>query len=140
MTDDDNDEQTKSKTDESEDKGESSGGDGQTAWEEYASDSECPECGEPIIDVRSNCPNCGYEYKEEDFGDKEAGKEFLAGTAVTDEGEEIPDHESGTGEDADGDDDAKGAEADDDDDEEEASEDTSDDSSDDTSDDTSGDE
>ncbi len=72
--------------------------DAETAFEEYASDNKCPECGEPVIDVRANCPNCGYEYKESDYGDKEAGSEFVSGSAVDDEGNEMPDDETGTGE------------------------------------------
>lgn len=72
--------------------------DAETAFEEYAGDKECPECGEPIIDVRANCPNCGYEYKDSDYEDKEAGSEFLAGSAVDDEGNENPEDETGTGE------------------------------------------
>lgn len=71
------------------------GGEGKTAFEEYAGDKECPECGEPIIEVRASCPNCGYEYKDEDYSDKEAGSEFLAGSAVDDEGNEKPDDETG---------------------------------------------
>lgn len=71
--------------------------DAETAFEEYSGDNECPECGEPIIEVRANCPNCGYEYKESDYSDKEAGSEFVAGSAVDDEGNEIPDDETGGG-------------------------------------------
>ena len=71
--------------------------DAETAFEEYTGDAKCPECDEPIIDVRANCPNCGYEYKEEDYGDKEAGSEFVAGSAIDDEGNEMPDDESGGG-------------------------------------------
>lgn len=87
--------------------------DAETAFDEYASDGKCPECGVPIIDVRSNCPSCGYEYKESDYGDKEAGSEFVSGSAVDDEGNEIPDDETGTGE--------GGDEEDDDDDDEDES-------------------
>ncbi len=72
--------------------------DAETAFEEYTSDNKCPECGEPIIDVRANCPNCGYEYQESDYGDAEAGAEFVAGSAVDDEGNENPDDATGTGE------------------------------------------
>lgn len=72
--------------------------DAETSFEEYTGDAKCPECDEPIIDVRANCPNCGYEYKEEDYGDKEAGSEFVAGSAVDDEGNEDPEHESAGGE------------------------------------------
>lgn len=73
----------------------SAGGEGKTAFEEYKGDKECPECGEPIVEVRASCPNCGYEYKKEDYSDEEAGSEFLAGSAVDDEGNEKPDDETG---------------------------------------------
>ena len=76
---------------------ESSGGEGKTAFEEYKGDKECPECGEPIIEVRASCPNCGYEYKDDDYSDEDAGSEFVAGSAVDDEGNEIPDDETGGG-------------------------------------------
>lgn len=85
---------------ESEEKPASNDGDGrvtdaETAFEEYTGDAKCPECDEPIIDVRANCPNCGYEYKESDYGDKEAGSEFVAGSAVDEEGNEKPDDATG---------------------------------------------
>ncbi|HEX2051206.1 MAG TPA: zinc-ribbon domain-containing protein [Actinomycetota bacterium] len=51
----------------------------------------CPECGEPVDDVRVTCPKCGREYTDDDYSDPDAGKEFVAGTAVDDEGNEIPD-------------------------------------------------
>jgi hypothetical protein len=107
--------------------------DAETAFEEYASDKKCPECDEPIIDVRSSCPNCGYEYQESDYSDKEAGSEFVAGSAIDDEGNEIPDHETGGGDEQSEEpglqnDDGEG------DDEEDDDSDTSSDSSDDSSD------
>lgn len=71
--------------------------DAKTSAEEYAGDNECPECGEPVNEVRANCPNCGYAYKDSDYTDKEAGSEFISGTAVDDEGNEIPDDETGGG-------------------------------------------
>ncbi|MDQ3939885.1 MAG: zinc-ribbon domain-containing protein [Actinomycetota bacterium] len=74
---------------------ESSGGEGKTAWEEYSGDKKCPECGEPIIDVRASCPNCGYDYSKEDYTDEEAGSEFVAGSAVDEEGKELPEDETG---------------------------------------------
>lgn len=78
--------------------------DAETAFEEYAGENECPECGEPVIEVRANCPNCGYEYKDSDYSDKEAGSEFVSGAAVDDEGNEIPDDPTGgAGEDDDSD-------------------------------------
>ena len=58
-------------------------------------DKECPECGHPVDDVRATCPECGYEYKEDDYTDPDAGADFVAGSAIDDQGEEIPDHESG---------------------------------------------
>lgn len=95
------------KAGEQQDKGSDGGServtDAETSFEEYSGDNECPECGSPIIDVRANCPNCGYEYKESDYGDKEAGSEFVAGSAVDEEGNEVPDDETG-GADEDGDD------------------------------------
>ena len=81
--------------------------DAETAFEEYTSDNKCPECGEPVIDVRANCPKCGYEYQDSDYGDSEAGSEFVAGSAVDDEGNEDPDDETGKGEDDDEADDDK---------------------------------
>lgn len=54
----------------------------------------CPECGAPVENLRATCPNCGYEYQEGDYDDKEAGNEFLAGSELDDEGNEIVD-ESG---------------------------------------------
>lgn len=71
--------------------------DAETAFEEYAGENKCPECDAPIIEVRANCPNCGYEYQDSDYSDKEAGSEFVAGSAVDDEGNEIPDDETGGG-------------------------------------------
>lgn len=55
------------------------------------SENSCPECGEPIDNVRKTCANCGYEYKDDDYTDTEAGNEFLAGSNIDDEGEEITD-------------------------------------------------
>ena len=58
-----------------------------------ASDKKCPECGEPVDDVRATCINCGYEYKEEDHEDLEAGSEFVTGSQIDEEGNELPDEE-----------------------------------------------
>ena len=58
-----------------------------------ASEKKCPECGEPVDDVRATCINCGYEYKEEDHEDLEAGSEFVAGSQIDDDGNELPDEE-----------------------------------------------
>jgi ribosomal protein S27AE len=67
--------------------------------DEFISESKtCPECGEPIHDVRPTCPNCGYEYKEEDYDNKEAGVEFVAGSQIDEHGEEIVEEGVGAGE------------------------------------------
>ena len=58
-----------------------------------ASEKKCPECGEPVDDVRATCINCGYEYKEDDHEDLDAGSEFVAGSQIDDEGNELPDEE-----------------------------------------------
>lgn len=58
-----------------------------------AKDKKCPECGEPVDDVRATCINCGYEYKDEDHEDKEAGAEFVTGSQIDDDGNELPDNE-----------------------------------------------
>ncbi len=55
-----------------------------------ASDKKCPECGAPVDDVRATCIDCVYEYKDEDHEDPDAGSDFVAGTQVDDEGNEIP--------------------------------------------------
>jgi hypothetical protein len=89
--------------DESKDNGEGEGDrdgrvtDAETSFEEYTGEKKCPECDEPINNVRANCPNCGYEYKDSDYDDEEAGSEFVSGSAVDDEGNEIPDDETGGG-------------------------------------------
>ena len=67
----------------------------ETQEKEKSSDNKCPECGEPIDDLRASCPECGYEYDEKDYSDKEAGNEFLAGANVDDEGNEITDEGPG---------------------------------------------
>lgn len=59
-----------------------------------ADEKKCPECGEPVDDVRATCINCGYEYKDEDHEDPEAGSEFVTGSQIDDEGNELPDEES----------------------------------------------
>lgn len=61
-----------------------------------SSSNKCPECGAPVDDVRVTCPRCGYEYKTEDHESDSVGHEFTAGTAVDDEGNEVPDDPSGT--------------------------------------------
>lgn len=58
-----------------------------------AEDKTCPECGEPVDDVRATCINCGYEYTDDDHEDPEAGTEFVTGSQIDDEGNEMPDAE-----------------------------------------------
>lgn len=53
----------------------------------------CPECGTPVDDVRATCINCGYEYSEDDHEDPEAGNEFLSGSQVDEQGDEVVDQE-----------------------------------------------
>ena len=55
----------------------------------------CPECNEPIDDLRATCANCGYEYKDEDYDDPEQGNEVLSGSNIDDEGNEITDEGPG---------------------------------------------
>jgi hypothetical protein len=43
-------------------------------------------------------PNCGYEYKEEDYDNKEAGEEFVAGSQIDEQGEVIIEEGVGAGE------------------------------------------
>lgn len=56
-----------------------------------ADNKKCPECGAPVDDVRATCIDCGYEYKDEDHEDAEAGQDFVSGSQVDDEGNELPD-------------------------------------------------
>jgi len=57
---------------------------------EFASDTnKCQGCGEPIENVRATCPNCGRDYAAEDYDDDRAGKGFVAGTHVDDDGNEL---------------------------------------------------
>lgn len=58
-------------------------------------DKQCSECGAPVDDIRVTCPKCGAEYKPEDHEHKGMGHEFTAGTAVDEDGKEIPDHPTG---------------------------------------------
>jgi len=57
--------------------------------------NSCPECGEPIDNLRASCKECGYEYKDGDYTDTEAGNEFLSGSNIDDSGEEITDEGPG---------------------------------------------
>lgn len=62
--------------------------------ETISASKKCPECGEPIENVRASCPNCGYEYQKEDYDKPNAGEEFVTGSEIDESGEEIID-ESG---------------------------------------------
>ena len=55
---------------------------------------KCPECGEPIENVRASCPNCGYEYTDKDYDQPDAGSDFITGSEIDESGDEIVD-ESG---------------------------------------------
>jgi endogenous inhibitor of DNA gyrase (YacG/DUF329 family) len=54
-----------------------------------AESATCPECGKPVENVRVTCPYCGHRYEESEYEDTEAGNEFIAGSNVDDEGNEI---------------------------------------------------
>jgi ribosomal protein S27AE len=73
--------------------------DGEERWKDDETVSEkatCPECGEPVHNLRMTCPMCGHEYKDKEYDDEEAGTEFRAGAEVDDSeiGEAVKD-ESG---------------------------------------------
>lgn len=64
---------------------------------EFTSDSkECPECGEPVDNLRKTCIKCGYEYGKDDYDDTEAGNELRAGAALDEDGNEILEEEEET--------------------------------------------
>jgi rubredoxin len=44
--------------------------------------AKCPECGEPVHNLRMTCPMCGHEYKDKEYDDDEAGTEFRAGSEI----------------------------------------------------------
>lgn len=83
----------------SEENGEGSEKDDKRPDDTLADQKTCPECGTPIDDVRATCINCGYEYKDEDHEDAEAGNEFMAGSQIDDEGNEIPEDPDEDGDD-----------------------------------------
>jgi hypothetical protein len=56
----------------------------------------CPRCGAPVENLRKTCPQCGYEYEKDDYSDREAGDEFVAGSEVDDEGNEVVEEEDDT--------------------------------------------
>ncbi len=41
----------------------------------------CPDCGEPINNLRVTCPRCGRRYSEDDYDDPSAGDRFRTGSA-----------------------------------------------------------
>lgn len=59
-----------------------------------STEKTCPECGAPVENLRKTCSSCGYEYKAGDYDDTEAGSEFITGSEIDDQGNEIVD-ESG---------------------------------------------
>jgi rubredoxin len=68
--------------------------DGEERWkdDETVSDkATCPECGEPVHNLRMTCPMCGHEYKDKEIDDEDAGTEFRAGAEVGDDevGEQV---------------------------------------------------
>jgi rubredoxin len=65
--------------------------------DETVSDSAtCPECGEPVHNLRMTCPMCGHEYKDKEYDDDEAGTEFRAGSEVDEDeiGEKVKESQS----------------------------------------------
>ncbi len=57
---------------------------------EFTSESKkCPQCGEPVDNLRKTCITCGYEYGKDDYDDTEAGNELRAGSALDEEGNEV---------------------------------------------------
>jgi hypothetical protein len=69
--------------------------DGGVGAETQSDSNKCPECDEPIDNLRAACPNCGYEYTDDDYDDKDAGSEFRAGSEVDEEelGEKVKEAE-----------------------------------------------
>jgi len=94
----------------------------------FHGDNECPECGEPVEDVRMTCPNCGHEYTSEEYTNEDAGKEFRAGSALDESGEE-KEGVTGDAEVDEGDESESAGAAEDSDEDDDTSSDTSDDTS-----------
>ena len=89
-------EQNEDAKNDDQEKDETPRGEGDTPTDEHIStEKECPECGAPIENLRANCPKCGYEYQEDDYDEPDAGEEFVAGSNVGDEGEEVTDEGPG---------------------------------------------
>jgi rubredoxin len=83
---------------------------GEERWKEDETVSEkqtCPECGEPVHNLRMTCPMCGHEYKDKEYDDDEAGTEFRAGAEVDDDelGEKVKESQSEAHSESDDDDD-----------------------------------
>lgn len=90
--------------------------DGEERWKEDETVSDqatCPECGEPVHNLRMTCPMCGHEYKDKEYDDEDAGTEFRAGSEI-DDGEVGEAVKEGSGEEK-----TKGSLSDEDDDEDE---------------------
>lgn len=69
---------------------------GEERWQEDETVSDkatCPECGEPVHNLRMTCPMCGHEYKDKEYDDEDAGTEFRAGSEIDDDevGEAVKD-------------------------------------------------
>lgn len=61
---------------------------GKERWKDDETVSEkatCPECGEPVHNLRMTCPMCGHEYKDKEIDDEDAGTEFRAGSEIDDD-------------------------------------------------------
>jgi rubredoxin len=61
--------------------------DGEERWQDDETVSDqatCPECGEPVHNLRMTCPMCGHEYKDKEYDDDGAGTEFRAGSEIDD--------------------------------------------------------
>ena len=56
-----------------------------------STEKTCPECGAPVENLRKTCSSCGYEYTEADYDDIKAGSEFITGSEIDDQGNEIVD-------------------------------------------------
>ena len=62
--------------------------------ETVSDNATCPECGEPVHNLRMTCPMCGHEYKDKEYDD-DAGTEFRAGSEIDDDevGEQVKETE-----------------------------------------------
>lgn len=50
--------------------------------ETVSDEAKCPECGEPVHNLRMACPMCGHEYEDKEYDDDDAGTEFRAGSEI----------------------------------------------------------